>query len=117
VYDVLEYLAGGMSEDEILKDFPDLTREDILCARKRPCAPVDAILTPGIGYFHHSLPIIPGSARDGKPRSFLLCLEAQKEPESLFLVPFVFFFVPLVLNGRCAQSRASYPGSHPQRIP
>ena len=29
VYDVLEYLAGGMSEDEILRDFPDLAREDI----------------------------------------------------------------------------------------
>jgi uncharacterized protein (DUF433 family) len=29
VYDVLEYLAGGMSEDQILNDFPDLTREDI----------------------------------------------------------------------------------------
>ena len=29
VYDVLEYLAGGMSEDEILTDFPDLTLEDI----------------------------------------------------------------------------------------
>lgn len=29
VYDVLEYLAGGMSEDEILADFPDLRREDI----------------------------------------------------------------------------------------
>ncbi|MFI5404060.1 MAG: DUF433 domain-containing protein [Planctomycetota bacterium] len=29
VYDVLEYLAGGMSEDEILSDFPDLSREDI----------------------------------------------------------------------------------------
>jgi uncharacterized protein (DUF433 family) len=29
VYDVLEYLAGGMSEDEILADFPDLTRDDI----------------------------------------------------------------------------------------
>lgn len=29
VSDVLEYLAGGMSEDEILRDFPDLTREDI----------------------------------------------------------------------------------------
>ena len=29
VYDVLEYLASGMTEDEILKDFPDLTREDI----------------------------------------------------------------------------------------
>ena len=29
VYEVLEYLASGMSEDEILHDFPDLTREDI----------------------------------------------------------------------------------------
>ena len=29
VYDVLEYLASGMSEVEILGDFPDLTREDI----------------------------------------------------------------------------------------
>lgn len=29
VYDVLEYLASGMSEAEILEDFPDLTREDI----------------------------------------------------------------------------------------
>jgi uncharacterized protein (DUF433 family) len=29
VYDVLEYLAGGMSEAEILGDFPDLTRDDI----------------------------------------------------------------------------------------
>ena len=29
VYDVLEYLAGGMSEEDILADFPSLTREDI----------------------------------------------------------------------------------------
>ena len=29
VYDVLEYLASGMSEDDILADLPDLTREDI----------------------------------------------------------------------------------------
>ena len=29
VYDVLEYLASGMTEDEILADFPDLQREDI----------------------------------------------------------------------------------------
>ena len=28
VYDVLEYLASGMSEDQILTDFPDLRRED-----------------------------------------------------------------------------------------
>lgn len=29
MYDVLDYLAGGMSEEEILPDFPDLEREDI----------------------------------------------------------------------------------------
>lgn len=29
VYDVLEYLASGMSEEQILSDFPDLAREDI----------------------------------------------------------------------------------------
>ena len=29
VYDVLDYLASGMSEAEILHDFPDLTAEDI----------------------------------------------------------------------------------------
>jgi uncharacterized protein (DUF433 family) len=29
VTDVLEYLAGGMTEDQILHDFPYLTREDI----------------------------------------------------------------------------------------
>lgn len=30
VQDVLEYMAGGMSEAEILADFPRLTHEDIL---------------------------------------------------------------------------------------
>ncbi len=30
VYDVLEYLASGMSQEEILEDFPDLKKEDIL---------------------------------------------------------------------------------------
>jgi uncharacterized protein (DUF433 family) len=29
VYDVLEYLASGMTQEEILADFPDLTHEDI----------------------------------------------------------------------------------------
>jgi uncharacterized protein (DUF433 family) len=29
VYDILEYLAGGMSEDQILEDFPDIARDDI----------------------------------------------------------------------------------------
>ena len=32
VYDVLEYLAGGMTEDQIVSDFPDLTRDDIRAA-------------------------------------------------------------------------------------
>ncbi|MEC4814815.1 MAG: DUF433 domain-containing protein [Scytonema sp. PMC 1069.18] len=29
VYDVLGWLATGMSQDEILDDFPELTQEDI----------------------------------------------------------------------------------------
>ena len=29
VYGVLEYLAGGMTEDQVLADFPSLTRPDI----------------------------------------------------------------------------------------
>lgn len=29
VYDVLEYLASGMTHEQILADFPDLTEEDI----------------------------------------------------------------------------------------
>jgi uncharacterized protein (DUF433 family) len=29
VYDVLDYLAGGMTTEQILADFPDLTETDI----------------------------------------------------------------------------------------
>lgn len=29
VYDVLEYLASGMSIDDIVSDFPDLTSDDV----------------------------------------------------------------------------------------
>ncbi len=29
IYDVLDYLASGMTPEEILGDFPDLTAEDI----------------------------------------------------------------------------------------
>lgn len=29
VTDVLEYLAGGMTQEELLQEFPDLTSEDI----------------------------------------------------------------------------------------
>ncbi|MDR2495962.1 MAG: DUF433 domain-containing protein [Tannerellaceae bacterium] len=30
VYDVLGWLSAGMSHDEIIADFPELTRQDIL---------------------------------------------------------------------------------------
>lgn len=30
VYDVLSYLASGMSIEEVLDDFPELTKDDIL---------------------------------------------------------------------------------------
>jgi uncharacterized protein (DUF433 family) len=33
VYDVLSYLASGMTDREILEDFPYLTQEDILACR------------------------------------------------------------------------------------
>lgn len=29
VYEVLDYLASGMTQEEILRDFPDLTTDDI----------------------------------------------------------------------------------------
>ena len=32
VYEVLEYLASDMTEEEILADFPDLTKEDLEAA-------------------------------------------------------------------------------------
>jgi uncharacterized protein (DUF433 family) len=32
VYDVIENLAGGMSEAEVLSNFPSLTRDDIRAA-------------------------------------------------------------------------------------
>jgi uncharacterized protein (DUF433 family) len=32
VYDILEYLAGGMSQEQVLADFPDLKPEHIRAA-------------------------------------------------------------------------------------
>ena len=32
VYDLLSYLASGMTYDEVLADFPELTLEDILAS-------------------------------------------------------------------------------------
>lgn len=32
VYDVLEYLAGGMTTDEIIRDFPELTESHVRVA-------------------------------------------------------------------------------------
>jgi uncharacterized protein (DUF433 family) len=32
VYDILEYLAGGMTENQVLADFPGLTLDDVRAA-------------------------------------------------------------------------------------
>jgi len=37
VYDVLEYLASDMSQEEILEDFPYLTKTDIIPPRELNC--------------------------------------------------------------------------------
>ncbi len=50
------------------------------CApEKRPSTPKDTILTARIRVFHHSGPEIPGSAREGKPRSFFLCFGPRED--------------------------------------
>ena len=49
VYDILEYLAGGMTEDEVLRDFQGLAREDVravlefAAARERKLAGSSAV--------------------------------------------------------------------------
>jgi len=53
VYEVLDYLASGMTEAEILADFPDLTSEDIRAClafaadRERKLVTVPREATPG----------------------------------------------------------------------
>ncbi|HEX8394154.1 MAG TPA: DUF433 domain-containing protein [Longimicrobium sp.] len=42
VSDVVEYLAGGMTQDEVLADFPDLQADDI-CAVLAFAAPGKAV--------------------------------------------------------------------------
>ncbi len=40
VYDVLGYLASGMTHDQIIEDFPELTKEDIkACLSYRTYSP------------------------------------------------------------------------------
>lgn len=47
VYDVLSYLAAGMTHDEILADFPYLTNEDILACLSYAADRERQILTVG----------------------------------------------------------------------
>lgn len=49
VYDILEYLAGGMSEDNILRDFPALSREDIRAALELAAARERMLAAPTAG--------------------------------------------------------------------
>ena len=57
VYDVLDYLASDMSIEEILRDFPDLTHEDI-----RSCLALLRIESAGLCLFlKHEIPLRPKS--------------------------------------------------------
>lgn len=49
VYDILEYLAGGMSEDAILRDFPSLSRDDIRAALEFAAARERKLAAPNAG--------------------------------------------------------------------
>ena len=49
VYDILEYLAGGTSEDGILRDFPSLSREDIRAALEFAAARERKLAAPTAG--------------------------------------------------------------------
>jgi uncharacterized protein (DUF433 family) len=66
VYDILEYLAGGMTEAEILEDFSELTSADIkaclafaadreLAADLRHCAAVISLSSSRISLFEINL--------------------------------------------------------------
>jgi uncharacterized protein (DUF433 family) len=49
VYDILEYLAGGMSEDAILRDFPALQQNDIRAALEFAAARERKLAAPAAG--------------------------------------------------------------------
>jgi len=49
VYDILEYLAGGMSEKEILRDFPSLSQDDIRAALEFAAARERKLAAPTAG--------------------------------------------------------------------
>jgi uncharacterized protein (DUF433 family) len=49
VYDILEYLAGGMSEKEIFLDFPSLSQDDIRAALEFAAARERKLAAPTAG--------------------------------------------------------------------
>src|SRR5260370_14721370 len=79
VYDILEYLAGGMSEDDVLRDFQGLAREDIraalefAAARERKLAGSAAernsssTRTSARGSSNSSLPHFPAAYTSSRP--------------------------------------------------
>ena len=72
VSDVLDYLASGMSEDEILGDFPDLTRHDI-----RACLAFVA----GRQRLHATEPTV--MSHDRLPNAAAACVDTRKLGEYL----------------------------------
>src|SRR6266566_5470031 len=59
--------------DREVENFRSMRRLFELCARKTPVHAERGYPDARNRLLHHSLPIIPGSARDRKPRSFFLC--------------------------------------------
>ena len=53
VYDVLDYLASGMSETDIIRDFPELSQDDI-----RACLAFELATAvrpePSLSHCHHA---------------------------------------------------------------
>ena len=97
VYDVMEYLAGGMTESEVLANFPELTREDILACYAFAAEPKRRILHSYPENHTHLLPepesqpdkppfrVIPhhGKFAPGVAEMNLNHLNAQLEEEEL----------------------------------
>jgi uncharacterized protein (DUF433 family) len=75
VYDVFDYLASGMTQAEIIKEFPELTPDDIrACLPSRPTgsvrlmgAPGEAAVRPGHASLRTIRRYVPGSLRRTQP--------------------------------------------------
>jgi hypothetical protein len=70
VYDILAYFPSGMTQAEILADFPYLTQEDILASDYNDLSLILGT-SPKLGCIH-----LPNLEKGSKVRSDLLCYAA-----------------------------------------